>query len=351
VENTVTHTTEITPDGTAADYQRLRTTIGVYRRSRGLIRLAGLERGELVRFLMARDTEYTEPLTCMDSLVLNEDGTPLDLVTLFEMDNESWLAADSLAGAELAGLAEAATSDLELSDITVTDVSDTHEIVAFEGPESWRVAATLIDFDIAGLVLNAVTEVTLPGGEQALLARTGSTGEYGYVIVAERAADAHATVMEHAKEHGGGSVGEFALVRAQAEVRHPCLPSQAEGLAVREAGLEWLVGLTRTDGFRGGEALADAEDPSYGLVAAVAETDGLCRGDLVRTEQESVGHVQVVLPNADTGDTLALLALARPFDVPGLVLIADGADEATVMLHTVSSPSVIPQSWTKGLGE
>ena len=344
------------PHDHSIDYRYLRASVGLYRRDRGLARITGLERGELIRYLLARDTEYTEPLTCSDSLVLNPDGTALDLVTHLELDAESWLIADRLDSAELVGLITETAADLGLSDITVADASRTHDAVAFEGPVSWRLAAQLIDFDISSLILNAVTEVTAPGSEHgehpALLARTGSTGEYGYLLITAAEADAVTALTALAEGFGGGWVGPEALSRARAEVRHPHLPLQSEGLAVREAGLEWLVGLTREDSFRGGQALKEADEPSYGLIAAVGEAgEALTRGALVRAGAENAGHVQAILPRAGTEHDLLLLAMARPFDVPGLDVSAESAGSGTVLLRTVSSPVVVPLSWTQGLGE
>ncbi|MGK5637735.1 aminomethyl transferase family protein [Streptomyces sp. URMC 126] len=342
--------TTATPATVAEQYAYLRTTVGVYTPGAALVTLGGLERGEVLSRALARDSEYVEPDTARESLILNEDATVWDAVTHIELDDTSRLLAHSRA--DLAGLLEKTAADAGVQDVEITDAAD-HVAIAFEGPKSWQIAADLVDFEISSLVLHGATAVTLPGdgGAEGVLARIGTTGEYGYLLIAPADSGAAEWVAARAAELGGGAAGAEALLRARTEVRHPQIPAQSEGLTVREAGLEWLVSWGREDEFRGGEALAAAEEAGRGLITVLAEAgQAPAAGSTVEAGDRAIGTVHLVAPLAGADQEIALALLDKPFDVPGLELTGRTADGTAVTLRTAASPVVIPQSWNERLG-
>ncbi|MBZ4319779.1 aminomethyl transferase family protein [Streptomyces huiliensis] len=346
--------TSATPETVAEQYAHLRTTVGVYTPGTpgaGLVALGGLERGEVLSRALARDSEYVEPDTARESLILDEDASVWDAVTHIELDDTSWLLAHSRDG--LAGLLEKTVADAGVQDVEITDAAADHVAIAFEGPKSWRIAADLLDFEISSLVLHGATTVTLPGdsGAEGVLARIGTTGEYGYLLIAPAGSGAAEWVAARAAELDGGPAGAEALLRARTEVRHPQIPAQSAGLTVREAGLEWLVSWGREDEFRGGEALAAAEEAGRGLITVLAEAGQAPEaGSPVEAGGRAVGTVHLVAPLAGTDQEIALALLDKPFDVPGLELTGRTADGTAVTLRTAASPVVIPQSWNERLG-
>ncbi|WP_035800595.1 hypothetical protein [Kitasatospora mediocidica] len=336
--------------GTAQHYDRIRATVGVYTPGSSLVAVSGLERGVVLGRILAKDSEYVEPDTARDTLILDEQGGIWDAVIHIELDNTSWLIAQSRT--DLAELLREAAADLE--DVEVVDAAEEQSAVAFEGPKAWRIAANLVDFEISSLVLHGVTAVDLPGaegGESGVLARIGTTGEYGYLLLAPAGADPLATVLRQAEALDGGEVDPAALARARAEVRHPQIAEQTAGLTVREANLEWLVSWNREDEFRGGAALLEAPAPERGLVTVSAPAGSApAAGAAVLAGEVAVGEIRTVFPSAPGADELALALLAKPFDVPGLELHSTAADGSAVTLSTVASPVVVPQSWTERIG-
>ncbi len=333
----------------AQHYDRIRSTVAVYTPGSSLVAVSGLERGVVLGRVLAKDSEFVEPDTARDTLILQEDGSIWDAVIHIELDDTSWLIAQSRT--DLAELLREAAADLE--DVEVVDASAEQSAVAFEGPKAWRIAASLVDFEISSLVLHGVTAVDLPnaGGESGVLTRIGTTGEYGYLLLAPSSANALDTVLRQAEELGGGAVDEAALTRARAEVRHPQTAGQTLGLTVREANLEWLVSWSREDEFRGGEALLAAPAPERGLITLAAPAGSLpAAGSRILAGEVPVGEVRAVFPSAEGADELALGLLDKPFDVPGLALTGTTADGSAVTLTTVSSPVVVPQSWTERIG-
>ncbi len=331
----------------ARQYAHLRRTVGVYPPAAGLITLTGLERGLVLGRILARESEYVEPNTARDSLVLDEDGGVWDAVVHIELDDAAWLLSQSRA--DLADLVRAAADDLD--EATADDAGAEYDAVAFEGPKAWRIAAQLVDFEVSSLVLHGATVVDPPGGGAGVLARIGSTGEFGYVLIAPRSAGCAAWVLEQAEALGGGAVEAAVLARARAEARHPQIPGYARGLTVREAGLEWLISWNREDEFRGAAALAAVPDPERGLIHLTAPAGTApAVGTALHAGRVAVGEVREVFAAVGTADELALGLLAKPFDVPGLTLRGTGPDGAAVELRTVSAPVVVPLSWSERIG-
>ncbi|GAA1146808.1 aminomethyltransferase [Kitasatospora gansuensis] len=335
--------------GITQHYDHIRTTVGVYTPGAGLVAVSGLERGVVLGRVLAKDSEYVEPDTARDTLILDEQGGIWDAVIHIELDDTSWLISQSRT--DLAELLREAAADLD--DVQVIDATGEQAAVAFEGPKAWKIAENLVDFEVSSLVLHGVTAVDLPGadGESGILTRIGTTGEYGYLLLAPVGADPLGTVLTQAQALAGGAVDEPALSRARAEVRHPQVAGQTIGLTVREANLEWLVSWNREDEFRGSAALAEAPAPERGLITLTAPAGSApAVGSAILAGDRQVGEVRAVFPSAEGAIELALGLLAKPFDVPGLALL--GTDEAgtPVTLTTVSSPVVVPQSWTERIG-
>ncbi|MFE0101583.1 hypothetical protein [Streptomyces sp. NPDC059009] len=372
----VTLRTTTTTATTAEQYALLRTSVGWCTPYASLVRIEGMERADVLARLLARDSAYVEPDTVRDSLVLEEDGAIRDVVTHIELDESSWLFSPSRP--DLAELVRETVRECGVAEaVTVTDAAEDHAAVAFEGPASWRIAERLLDEEISGLVLHGVGHVRLDGTD-CVMARTGTTGEYGYLLIAPRPADAAAWVAEQARSLGGGRVDADALARARGEVRHPVLPELTEGLSVREAGLEWLVSWGREDPFRGAAALASCDRRARGLTPvllaaseqgpapapapAPASAPAPAPGTAVYAGDRRVGEVRWCAPAvgapvvdapagggpaASGGPALAFAVLDAPFDVPGLDLVADGGTP----VRTVSSPVVVPTSWSERLGD
>ncbi|GAA2925177.1 glycine cleavage system aminomethyltransferase GcvT [Streptomyces thioluteus] len=326
------------------DYRMLRTTVGVYERTDALLELTGLERAELLARVLARDTQYVEPLTVSDSLVLTEEGLPQDIVGHLELDESTWLLAGD---PRLADVLRAEAVAAGIADVTVTDRTGAYEAVAFEGPLAWRIAARLTDFEVSSLVLGGVCEVQAPtGSAPALLARTGTTGEYGYVLLAPAGLGIRAWAEEAAAELDGGPVGAAALERARLEVRHPWVSACDAGLSAREAGVQWLMTAGREEPFRGGEALAALPAPRRGTVL-LASDGPLAEGANVFAGGEKVGTVLFTTAAPQGEQQLSMGLLDQPFAVPGLELTAGSGDA----VRTVSSPAVVPVSWSRRIGE
>jgi len=328
------------------DYEVLRSSAGVYARGRAFVHISGPDTDVLLRYLLAKSTEYAQPGTVVGSLALDDSGHPIDYVLAIIGDFEAILVSDD-ASRLLAHIPELAAV-MGMADVTITPL-DGWAGVAVEGPAAWKVVDGYIDDDISAIALDDWVTATIPGVlDDGRLVRTGTTGEYGYLIFGQASqTDLVNTVAAQAAETvGGGLVGQSALLRACIEMSHPVFPDVfADGVSLREAGAMWAAGAGREDDYRGKSGIGD-QPRTRGLVAVeVINGDIPPKGSVVLAGIEEIGHIHLVTPRAGQDNGLGLALLDTPFHVPGLTLSAGDID-----LHTISRPTADLRSWIEPIG-
>jgi aminomethyltransferase len=348
---------------TTSGYHALRNTAGAYRRGTSILSVTGADRAALVSHVCAKRTEFAQPGTVTESIALSPDGRVGALILVIVEDERILLASDQVVRID----ADAIAAALGLTQVTVTDVTAGFTAASVEGPRSWRAVDELVDDDISSVLLNELRAISVAASAETaeaaevgaagaagatavpgLLARVGTTAEYGYLILIEAPAavvDALDVAVRLAEQVGGGEVNRESLLRAQAEVSHPLVPAQFEGLSIAEAGALWTLSADREDDFSGSSVL-DAGLPGRRLIAVTAPaSDAPEAGTAVFAGDEQVGRIQVSLARAGQPNGFALALLDTPFHVPGLTLRAAGTE-----LLTVSRPAVDPISWAEPIG-
>jgi aminomethyltransferase len=345
---------------TTSGYHALRNTAGAYRRGTSILSVTGADRAALVSHVCAKRTEFAQPGTVTESIALSPEGRVDALILVIVEDERILLASDQVVRID----ADAIAAVLGLTQVTVTDVTAGFTAASIEGPRSWRAVDELVDEDISSVLLNELRAISVAASAETaeaagaaesvkpassgLLARVGTTAEYGYLILIEAPAavvDALDVAVRLAEQVGGGEVNRESLLRAQAEVSHPLVPAQFEGLSIAEAGALWTLSADREDEFSGSSVL-DAGLPGRRLIAVTApESDAPEAGTAVFAGDEQVGRIQVSLARAGQPNGFALALLDTPFHVPGLTLRAAGTE-----LLTVSRPAVDPISWAEPIG-
>ncbi|WP_426763890.1 aminomethyl transferase family protein [Pseudarthrobacter sp. 1G09] len=329
---------------TKESYAAIRHTAAVYNRGGEVLRLTGTHRVELLSWLLAKQTEFAEPGTVVESLILDETGNVEGSALVVLDDEAAVVIADSQT--PLLPIALAAIESLGLEGTFAEDAEDLAAVLAIEGPLSWQVAEDITEDPISEILLNEWRRGTL-NGTGCLLVRIGTTAEYGYLVVTSAAGGTSAfdRLVDRAQGVGGGRIDKNVLHRAQAEVNHPVLPSQAQGLNIFEAGIQWMATPNRDDEYRG-KAGVQLQAPGRKIVAAVSDNaDFPEAGTTVTDEGITVGRVQTSTARAGLNSGFGLLLLDVPYCVPGLTLAAGGRS-----LSTVARPAVDPQSWTQQIG-
>jgi aminomethyltransferase len=326
-----------------ADYTTVRTTVGVYPVTAPLARVTGDDRLALLDQFLSKASDFVEPETTREALALNDDGTPFALVLHLELGEESWLLPRTPT--TTAQFEEYLQSLDTSGDVNVEVNPQGWGATAFEGPAAWAVAADFVDFDISGVTLHSITTVAAPGtDEPAYLARVGTTGEYGYLLLSQAPEQVYAAVLTAAVAQDGGPVDARGLARVQAEAGVPYYHQGVAGLSVVEADLSWTISWDRLGEFRGSEHLSKPTAGSAKISPLVAPAGaGVGVGDAVLAGEVRVGTIVWRTPSANPDEELLFALLDSPFWASGLALSAQDGDQVQV-LRTVSLPRVIARS-------
>lgn len=318
-------------------YDAIRTTVGVIDvPGRSVIAITGPDRSEAVRRLLAVSTEFAAIDTCTDSLLLDESGRVVGFATALIGAEAAHLVVDAEPG--WAEVLERAVTGL---DATAARRPDLHALHV-EGPRSWEVVAHYTGATAIEDVLLGETLRGRCGDEPVLIARTGSTAEFGYLMVF--GSGVRDRIEADAREAGGGLIDPGVLPRIHVETNFPVLPQQVQDATVLEAGIAWFATLDRQDDFVG-DVIRDVPAPHRRVVAARLDGEPPALHAEVRDAGTCVGRVQVVAPRAGRPDSVVLLLLDDPFGVPGLDLEIEGRT-----VRTLARPAISPRSWSEIIG-
>jgi aminomethyltransferase len=298
--------------GVIAEHQAVRGAAGLFDVSHlGKLRLTGAAGGEALQRALTIDVLALEPGRATYSLVLTDTAGVIDDVFVYRIADEEWLVVPNASNVHaVADAIRAEGSD-------PVDEWDRYSILALQGPESFPVfekafpgtgATDLKLYDWAPMDLY---------GTDALVARTGYTGERGFelyapVEIAERAftamLDAGATPV------GLGARDTLRLEMGFALYGHEL----SLDINPLEAGLGWAISWD-TD-FVGRDALSKvkADGPARKLFGFVARDKGVPRqGYPVRAGDAVIGEVTSGNHSPTLGRGIAL-ALGPAETVPAV---------------------------------
>ncbi|EID55379.1 aminomethyltransferase family protein [Saccharomonospora xinjiangensis] len=317
------------------EYDAIRNRAAVFDLSGArLIEVTGDGAVDYAQRVLARDVEYLTAERCMTSLVLDGEGAVVDTVVVWGREDGLLLESSVGMGGRLLEHLRAQAGD----DVTITDRTGELVLLALEGPYAWGVVGRLIDGELAALPFESVVDTTWDGAE-IVFARTGSTAEYGYQIIAP--AESAERLWTKAVEQAVPA-GYEALELAMLEVRQPVVRREATGADIVELGANWLVDITKDD-FLGRDAvLAAFEAPAKRRTIGFSGGDSVPEsGTPVTVDGEQVGDVVYAVRSVALGTILGLARIAPDLAAAGLRLSVGDAE-----VTTLTSPYITPKSWS-----
>jgi aminomethyltransferase len=228
------------------------------------------------------------------SALPNPRGCPMDDVILYRRAADRYLMIVNAANIEkdLAWLQSQGPSGCE-----VRDVSDAHALLALQGPESESVLQALTPIDLTQVKFYRFEEGQVKGRD-ALVARTGYTGEDGFELLVppDAAAPLWKAILEAGAEKGLVPAGLGARDTLRLEARMLLYGNDMdETSTLIEAGLGWIVSLDEVKGdYNGRTVLAEqkASGAPSKLVGFEVMGRGIARhGYPVFLGEETVGAV------------------------------------------------------------
>lgn len=209
-------------------------------------------------------------------------------------------------------------------DVSIRDLSDDTALIALQGPKSQAILSRLTGVDLDGIKPFRFVEGPVAGHE-ALVSRTGYTGEDGFELYIEPAAAAPLwqALLEAGAPQGLVPVGLGARDTLRLEMRFPLYGNDIdETTTPLEAGLDFTVKFSKQD-FVGKEALDKQRNEGVPrrLIGFKLEGRGIPRqGYALLADGRQVGRVTSGSMSPTLGEPIGMGYVETPYAQPGTAL-------------------------------
>ncbi|MCR1981046.1 glycine cleavage system aminomethyltransferase GcvT [Cellulosimicrobium cellulans] len=340
-----------------AEHRAVREAAGLFDLSHmGEIEVAGPQAAAALDHALVGNLSAVASGRARYTMICQEDGAVLDDLVVYRLADERFLVVANAGNADL--VARELVARAAGFDATVTDQGASTALVAVQGPRAEEIVAGLTDpadpvaaetvrdlryYAAAPLVLR-----TDDGAVDALVARTGYTGEDGFelFVPADRAADLWRTVLAAGAPLGLVPAGLSARDSLRLEAGMPLYGHELDTTTTPyEAGLGRVVKLDKVDAdgapleFVGRAALAARREspparvlvglrglgrrPARAGYAVVLPGDGVDAGGAVGESARRVGTVTSGAPSPTLGHPIALAYVTPELSAEGTELAVD----------------------------
>ncbi|GAB2800395.1 glycine cleavage system aminomethyltransferase GcvT [Streptomyces daliensis] len=310
------------------EHHAVRTRAGLFDLSHmGEITVTGRDAGALLDYSLVGNLSAVAVGRARYTMICDEDGGILDDLIVYRTGEETYMVVANAANAQV--VLDALTARAEGFGAEVRDDRDAYALLAVQGPEAVGILRTLTDAGLDGLKYYA----GLPGtvaGKDALIARTGYTGEDGFELFV---APGDAVAVWEALTEAGSGAG---LVPCGLSCRDTLrleagMPLYGHELSTSttpfDAGLGRTVKFEKTTNegrFVGREPLEAAAErarnsPPRKLVGLIAEGRRVPRAGygVVSAEGEVIGEVTSGAPSPTLGKPIAIAYVDAAHAEPG----------------------------------
>jgi aminomethyltransferase len=257
------------------EHVAVRERVGLFDVSHmGEVEIRGAGAQAFCRRVFANDVARLGPGRAQYNLIPNENGGIVDDVIVYRLADERFLVClnASNTAKDLAWLRERNTPGCEL-----VDRSADLGLIAVQGPNAAKLLAESAP-ELVGLARFGCCERPVAGVE-ALVARTGYTGEDGFELFvdAERTERLWTVLLRAGEALGARAIGLGARDTLRLEAALPLYGHElAEDISPFEAGLDWVVKLDRPDMVGYAALRSAAERPARRLIGLAVE-QGIAR--------------------------------------------------------------------------
>ncbi|NLU67043.1 glycine cleavage system aminomethyltransferase GcvT [Streptomyces sp. HNM0574] len=315
------------------EHQAVRTRAGLFDLSHmGELTVTGPQAGELLDYALVGNLSKLKSGRARYTMICDESGGILDDLIVYRLQEETYLVVANAANSQV--VLDALRERQSGFDAVVRDDREAYALIAVQGPESAGILKGLTDADLDGLKYYAGLPGTVAGVE-ALIARTGYTGEDGFELFV---APGDAVAVWEAVTEAGAGVG---LVPCGLSCRDTLrleagMPLYGHELSTRttpfDAGLGRIVKFEKeTNGgrFVGREPLEAAAEraasnPPRKLVGLIAEGRRVPRAGypVVAADGTVIGEVTSGAPSPTLGKPVAIAYVDPAHAEPGTAGVA-----------------------------
>jgi aminomethyltransferase len=327
--------------GILEEHRSVREAAGLFDLSHmGELFVEGPDAGTALAFALVTDPRTLSVSRAHYSMICAADGGILDDLIVYRLAEDRFLVVANAANAQL-------VSDLLVERMSgfraiLDDRSLATALIAIQGPRSLEIATPLTDVDLGGLRYYGIAEGRVAGIE-ALVARTGYTGEDGFEVFVdtERAVELWDALMAAGTDHGLAPIGLGARDTLRLEAGMPLYGNELDRTTTPyDAGLGRVVKLAKPGDFVGRAALerANADGPGRRLVGLIVRGRGIARhGYPVFADERETGLVTSGAPSPTLGVPIAM-AYVAPTDAEPGTMLAVGIRAARVAAEVVPLP-------------
>ncbi|TYK52934.1 glycine cleavage system aminomethyltransferase GcvT [Actinomadura decatromicini] len=312
-----------------AEHQAVRTGAGLFDLSHmGEIFLAGPGAAAALDFALVGNLSPMKVGKARYTMICGPDGGVLDDLIVYRLADETWMVVANAANADV--VRDALTERVSGFDATVDDRSDAYALIALQGPRSQKILEGFTDAPLADLKYYAILAGRVAGVD-ALVARTGYTGEDGFELFVD-AADAVPLWNALAAVDGVVPAGLSARDTLRLEAGMPLYGNELTAETTPfEAGLGRVVKLDKPVDFVGKAALAAQAQtpPGRRLVGLVARGRRAPRKGyaVVASGGTPCGVVTSGAPSPTLGTPIAMAYLDSGAAETGLAVDVRGRQE------------------------
>jgi len=283
--------------GVIDEHLAVRSSCGLFDVSHmGEIEVSGDSAIDFVQLVMTNDIERITDGQCQYSPLCREDGGVVDdtIVYRFNIDRYLFVVNASNTAKVLDWFNEVQKKEA-FPDLVIEDLSAIYAQIAIQGPKSAEVMRSLLDIDPDGIKTFRFHMGLISGEVEAVVSRTGYTGEDGFELYVDPA-DAVAVwqaLMEAGRPFGIAPIGLGARDTLRLEMGYPLYGHElSDEITPIEAGLGKYVKFTKD--FLGREVLERqaAEGTGKTLVGLKMIDAGIPRaGYEIHSEGKKAGEV------------------------------------------------------------
>lgn len=277
------------------EHKAVRNQAGIFDVSHmGEILISGKQSKELVQRLITNNVAKLTKGRVVYTPMCYEDGGIVDDFLVYKLDLDQFLLVVNASNT---------TKDLRwvkknakyFDDVQVEDKSDYYSLIALQGPISREIINPLLEDDISDMKYYNFINTKIAGVE-AIVSRTGYTGELGFEIYlnSENAEEVWGALMDKGEDKGLKPAGLGARDTLRLE-KALCLYGNDidESKNPLEAGLGWTIKFDKDD-FNGKEQLEKVKENGVKkkLVGFIMSERGIPRhGYKIIIDNEEVGEV------------------------------------------------------------
>jgi aminomethyltransferase len=300
------------PTGIVGEHQAVRKQAGLFDVSHmGEIELRGDRALELLQYVTTNDASKLEVGQAQYTVLCQEDGAVIDDCLVYRLADRYMIVANAANKEKVLDWIQKFAGRF---DVEIVDRSDELALLAIQGPAAERILQRLTETDLSPLGYYHVVEAEVDG-HQALVSRTGYTGEDGFEIylLNDAAVPVWRRLLEIGAEDGLIPAGLGARDSLRLEMGYVLYGNDLdENHTPLEAGLGWVVKFDKGD-FLGRAALQRQKEEGIRerLVGFKLRDRAFPRHAYeVRYNGESAGEVTsgILSPSLDQGIGLAYVA-------------------------------------------